>query len=114
MHELSLASAVIATAERHAEERPVREITVRIGALRQVVPASLAFYVEVVGHGTVCEGARLELELVPACVACCGAEWEPPSFRCGRCGAAATVVAGEEFEVESIVIEEVGACIAST
>ena len=73
MHELSLASAIVDTVERHAGGRPVRVIALRIGALRQVVPDSLELYVELVGRGTVCEGARLELELVPARLRCCGA-----------------------------------------
>jgi hydrogenase nickel incorporation protein HypA/HybF len=113
VHELSLASAVVDTVERHAEGHAVRVITMRVGTLRQVVPDSLELYVELVGRGTVCEGARLELEIVPARLACCGAEWEPPSFRCPTCGGGGEVVSGDEFLVESIQIEE-EACIAPT
>jgi hydrogenase nickel incorporation protein HypA/HybF len=113
VHELSLASAIVETVERHASGQPVAAISIRVGALRQVVPASLEFYVEIVGRDTVCEGARLELEVVPARLACCGAEWAPPSFRCPRCGGGGAVVAGDEFLVESIEIEE-DACIART
>jgi hydrogenase nickel incorporation protein HypA/HybF len=90
----------------------VTVIALRVGALRQVVAGSLELYVELVGRGTVCEGARLEIEHVPALLRCCG-EWEAPPFRCPDCGSAGTVVAGEEFEVESIDIEE-DACIALT
>jgi hydrogenase nickel incorporation protein HypA/HybF len=113
VHELSLASAIVDTVERHADGRAVSVISMSVGALRQVVPDSLEFYVELVGRGTVCEGARLELELVPARLLCCGREWEPPSFRCPACGGGGTVVAGDEFMVESIELEEV-ACIAHT
>lgn len=114
MHELSLAGAIVDTVERHADGRPVTAITMRVGTLRQVVPGSLELYVEIVGRGTVCEGARLELELVPARLACCGAEWEPPSFRCPICGGGGEVVSGDEFLVESIHVEEAEACIAHT
>lgn len=113
MHELSLASAIVETVERHAEGRPVTRILLRVGALRQVVPDSLEFYLGIVGRDTVCEGAQLELELVPARLACCGSEWEPPSFRCPSCGGGGAVVAGDEFMVESIILEE-DACIART
>jgi hydrogenase nickel incorporation protein HypA/HybF len=113
MHELSLASAIVETVERHAEGRPVQTISLRVGALRQVVPESLEFYVEIVGRDTVCEGARVELEVVPARLACCGGEWEPPSFRCPNCGGGGAVVSGDEFLVESIELKEV-ACIAHT
>jgi hydrogenase nickel incorporation protein HypA/HybF len=114
VHELSLASAIVDTVERHAGGRPVTVITMRVGMLRQVVPESLELYVELVGRGTVCEGARLELEVVAARLACCGAEWEPPSFRCPSCGGGGTVVSGDEFLVESIQVEEAEACIART
>jgi hydrogenase nickel incorporation protein HypA/HybF len=123
VHELSLASAIIDTVERHADGRPVSVISMRVGALRQVVPDSLELYVDLVGRGTVCEGARLELEVVPARLACCGGEWEPPSFRCPNCGGGGMVVSGDEFLVESIEVVDVGstesteredACIART
>jgi hydrogenase nickel incorporation protein HypA/HybF len=135
MHELSLAGAVIDTAERHAAGRRVLLIQLRLGELRQVVPESLAFYFEHVARGTLCEGATLEYETVPATLGCsdCGATWPltatlgsgsatwgqtppggvrpqvaaRPSFRCEGCGAADVEVrAGNEFEVESIEVEE--------
>jgi len=135
MHELSLAGAVIDTAERHAAGRRVLLIQLRLGELRQVVPESLAFYFEHVARGTLCEGATLEYETVPASLGCreCGATWPltatlgsgsatwgqtppggvrpqvaaRPSFRCERCGGAdVEVEAGNEFEVESIEVEE--------
>jgi hydrogenase nickel incorporation protein HypA/HybF len=101
------------TAVRHAEGRRVTVIALRIGALRQVVPDSLELYVELVSRGTVCEGARLDVEHVPARLRCCGEEWEPPGFRCPTCGGGGEVVAGDEFLVESIDVEE-DACIART
>lgn len=120
MHELSIASAIVATAQKHADGSPVSLVTVRAGRLRQVVPESLEFYWEIVTRGTVCEGARLELEVVPAVLACggCGNEWalETPLFRCPACGETdVAVVRGDELEVESIEVEEEEeACIAST
>ena len=42
-------------------------------------------------------------------------EWEIeiPAFRCPGCGGAdVTIAAGDEFEVESIEVEEEAACIA--
>ena len=116
MHELSLASAIVATVERHAAGRPVTQVDLRIGTLRQVVPETLRFYFAFVARDRVCEDARLEIELVPAQLSCedCTHAWgiEIPAFRCPRCGSAAVrITAGSEFEVESIEIEEV-ACIA--
>ncbi len=111
MHELSLSSAIIATAAKHADGRRVSVVTLRVGRLRQVVPETLEFYFEFVARGTVCEGARLEQEVVEARLRCdpCGAEWEidTPAFRCPDCGRSeVAIVAGSEFEVESIEVEE--------
>lgn len=117
MHELSISSAIVDTAVRHARGRRVTLVSMTVGALRQVVPHSLEFYFEIVGRGTLCEGARLEQTLVPARARCggCGHGWELeplPVFRCPRCGdAAAEVLSGNELEVESIEVEE-EACIA--
>ncbi len=114
MHELSLAGAVIDTAERHAGGRRVTLVRLRLGELRQVVPDSLAFYFEHVARGTLCEGAALEHETVPVTLACgaCEATWqlETASFRCPHCEAANVVVeSGNEFEVESIEVESIEA-----
>ncbi len=113
MHELSIAGAVIDTAIKHAAGRRVTLVTVRAGALRQVVPDSLEFYFGFMTRDTLCEGARLELQVVPARLRCCGREWgiEEPDFRCPDCGQAAELVAGTELEVESIEVEE-AACTA--
>lgn len=111
MHELSLANAILASALRHADGRPVRAVQMRIGAMRQVVPGSLDFYFGIVTRGTPAAGAALEVEYRPARLRCedCGREWEPelPIFRCPGCGGAAVeILAGTEFEIESITVEE--------
>lgn len=116
MHELSLSSAVVATTVKHADGRRVSVINLRIGRLRQVVPETLTFYFGFVSRETVCEGARLELEVIDARLRCrpCGTEWaiEIPAFRCPTCGGSEVEVAsGDEFEVESIEVEE-AECIA--
>ena len=116
MHELSLSSAILDTAVKHADGRRVSVVNLTVGALRQVVPESLEFYFEIVARGTVCEGARLEQTLVAARARCggCEREWElePLLFRCPGCSEpAAEVLSGNELEVESIEVEE-EACIA--
>jgi hydrogenase nickel incorporation protein HypA/HybF len=116
MHELSIAGAVVDTALRHAEDRRVLVVTLRVGHLRQVIPHSLAFYFDVVSRDTLVEGARLEQVVVPARMRCaaCAHEWEPEvMFRCPQCGGAGEVVAGDELEVDSIEVEEDSECIAS-
>ena len=112
MHELSLSSAIVNTVVKHAAGRQVTVVNMRIGALRQVVPDSLDFYFGFVARDTVCEGARLEQELIPARLRCggCEREWEIdfPVFLCESCGGTdVEVVSGDELEVESIEVEGV-------
>jgi hydrogenase nickel incorporation protein HypA/HybF len=116
VHELSLSSAIVNTVVKHAAGRRVSVVTMRVGALRQVVPDTLEFYFGFVARDTVCEGARLDQQLVPALLRCegCEREWEldMPLFRCEACGGTdVKVISGDEFEVESIEVEEV-ACTA--
>jgi hydrogenase nickel incorporation protein HypA/HybF len=111
MHELSIATAVLNTALKHADARPVEVVAMRVGKLRQVVPDSLRFYWEVVARDTVCEDARLELTEIEARLECedCGREWEPliAAFRCPDCASAhVTVTAGEELEIDYLEVKE--------
>jgi hydrogenase nickel incorporation protein HypA/HybF len=118
MHEISIARAVVATAERHADGRPVTLVSVRVGRMRQVVPATLRFAFGVCARDTACAGARLELTEVEVGLRCarCGLGWEPqiPAFRCPGCGSAdVSVEAGDELVVEEIEVEvEEAACTA--
>jgi hydrogenase nickel incorporation protein HypA/HybF len=116
MHEFSIASAVVATAERHAEGRRVTAVSVRVGRLRQVVPDSLRFSFDICARDTVCADARLELTEIVVRLRCtdCNTAWEPeiPAFRCPACASAAVdIEAGQELEVDFIDVEE-AACIA--
>lgn len=119
MHELSIASAVLDTARRHAAGRRVTTVAVRAGAMRQVVPRSLAFYFEIVARDTECEGAALVLTEVATELRCraCDTRWSPqlPAFRCPACACSnVAIAAGEELEVDYIEVEqEETACIAS-
>jgi hydrogenase nickel incorporation protein HypA/HybF len=118
MHELSVATAVLNTALKHAGDRQVTVVSVRMGRMRQVVPEPLRFYFGIVARDTRCEGAALELVEIGARLECaeCGQGWAPeiPAFRCPACGSAdVRVLAGEELEVDYIEVEEQeAACIA--
>jgi hydrogenase nickel incorporation protein HypA/HybF len=110
MHELALAESVVKIAEQHADGRRVTKVELAVGALRQVVPEALAFGFEAVAVGTVAEGAVLEIDQVPARLACdaCGAETERSGFplACGRCGSLdVDVRSGEELLVLALELE---------
>jgi hydrogenase nickel incorporation protein HypA/HybF len=112
MHELSLAAAIVEIAERHAAGRPVSRVDVRVGRLRQVVPDALTFGFEVLVQDTPLQGARLELQMVPAVGRCraCGVEttFEQFPLLCGGCGSMdLEIVSGDELIVTSLEVEEV-------
>ncbi|MFN2629399.1 MAG: hydrogenase maturation nickel metallochaperone HypA [Gaiellaceae bacterium] len=117
MHELSIAGAVVEICCDNARGGTVVKVELKIGRLRQVVPDALAFAFELTAEGTPVEGALLEIEDVPARVACgaCELETEVERFplACGRCGSSAVeVVGGEECQVESLEIEHAPVLVA--
>jgi hydrogenase nickel incorporation protein HypA/HybF len=61
MHELAIARNIVEVAERHAEGRKVELVSMRVGEMRAVAPASLSFYFEVAARETSCEGAVLDI-----------------------------------------------------
>jgi hydrogenase nickel incorporation protein HypA/HybF len=112
MHELSIAQSVVEIACRHAAGKRVTKVELKVGHLRQVVPAALLFSFELVAQGTAVEGAELTIEAVPAVGACraCGAETELHAFplQCDACGGFdLEIVSGEELEVAALELEEV-------
>ena len=111
MHELAIAESVVQIANRHAGERQVTKVYLKVGHLRQVVPSALAFSFEFVAQGTPVEGAELEIEEIPVAGKCraCGAESRPESFplQCPACRSfELQILEGEELYVESLEMEE--------
>ena len=111
MHELSIAQAVLAIAERHAAGRRVRRVELRVGHLRQVVPTALAFAFELLTDGTALEGAELVIEDVPARGRCraCGVETAMRGFplQCATCGGFdVELVSGEELLVDALELDD--------
>lgn len=111
MHELAIAASVVEIACRHAGDRRVSKVELKVGHLRQVIPATLLFNFDLVAQGTMVEGAELLIQSVPAIGVCraCEARSELRSFplQCEVCGGFdLDIVAGEELEVESLDVEE--------
>lgn len=110
MHELSLIGAVVdrvlEVSATH-EGRRVRRVTLRIGALQQVVPDSLAFGFEALSRGTAAEGAVLDWYEAPARIEClkCRTVFFPESvfWACPSCGEkGGRIVEGDELILESV------------
>ena len=114
MHELSIAGAVVDTAIKHAAGRRVTLVTLRAGALRQVVPDSLEFYFGFVdarhgvrGRAAGAGGRARAAALLRARVG----DRRPGLPLRRRAAAPRRWSAGNELEVESIEVEE-AACTA--
>jgi hydrogenase nickel incorporation protein HypA/HybF len=114
MHELSVCEAIAGAVNRHAGDRRVAKVFVRIGHLRQVVPDALTFTWQLMNEETPLAGSVLEIESVPAVVKCktCGEETtlDMPITACGSCFSYdVDLVSGEEFAVVSLELVDPGA-----
>jgi len=107
MHEASIMQNVfdfaVAQLQRESATRIVR-LRLRIGALSGVVPEALAFAFEAMKSGTPAAQAEMEIERVPARLACrhCAREFEPQSYPadCPGCGNwAVDVRYGQELDL---------------
>ena len=92
MHEVSIMSEALriaVDAAKSAGASRIVKLRLRIGKLSGVVPEALEFAFDVVGHGTMAEGATLEIETVPAAGWCatCQAEFDCVDLfnECPRC-----------------------------
>jgi len=107
VHELSISNAIAKLVLEHADGREVASVQVRVGALRQIVPDSLAFCWTMVRRQPLLEHSQLEIEQVPGVLDCgdCGARSTLTEFilRCPACGnGLVAVISGDEFLVTSI------------
>jgi hydrogenase nickel incorporation protein HypA/HybF len=112
VHELSVCEAIVGTTVTRADGRPVTQVTVRIGHLRQVVPDALQFGWEMLTADTDLKGCELVIEQIPATIACrsCHAETtlDLPILMCGTCESFdVKLLSGEEFQIASMQVMEV-------
>jgi hydrogenase nickel incorporation protein HypA/HybF len=113
MHELSIMESALGLAveqARQAGAKRVHVIRLRIGALSGVVPEALEFAFEALTPGTAAEGARLDVEHIPARFWCgtCTREFEAENMfpECPGCQRpSAELRAGREMELASLEIE---------
>ncbi len=111
MHEYSIACRVIAIVESEMAARGITEqptaLTVVVGEMSGVVPHALTQAFPIAATGTVCDGARLEVESVPLMLRCahCRREWHAlePYLICDECGGMdVEVLSGRELQVRSV------------
>ncbi|MGE0043140.1 MAG: hydrogenase maturation nickel metallochaperone HypA [Vicinamibacterales bacterium] len=111
MHEYSIVSALYDRIAAEAGQRGATAVTavrVRIGELSGVEVGLLRTAYDTFREGTLCAGAPLDVEAVPALWACraCGASPERGArLVCPDCGEPVRLVQGDEIVLERIELE---------
>lgn len=114
MHELSIATQIVATIEPELHRQRgghVTTVAVRIGVLSGVDSGALSFCWQAATAGTPLEGARLDIHAVPLLARCreCGSDFQPVElvFRCPECASGRVdLEKGQEIEIDSFTIDE--------
>lgn len=122
MHEMPVTQSLLNMALSKAEQagaNRILELHLVIGDLSTFVDDSISFYWDMLSEGTIAEGSSLHFHRVPAemhCLDCQQAyQPEPGELLCPSCqGAHLEIRAGDEFQLESIVIDEDESAIHET
>jgi hydrogenase nickel incorporation protein HypA/HybF len=113
MHELSVTESLLEITLRHAANEGAKRVTdlnLVIGELSSIVDDSVQFYWDIVSEKTIAVGAKLHFRRVPLELLCqnCENRYTPGKggFACPKCQSEqVSVTAGEEFYLDSIVVE---------
>ena len=112
MHEYSVAQSILDIALRHADgAKRISNIYLVIGQLSSFVDESVQFYWEMMSKETIAAGSTLHFRRIPAQLHCrsCQKSYglDGKHAVCPSCGGAdVEVIAGDEFFVEAIDIED--------
>ncbi len=113
MHELSLMQSIFEIVEDGLKKHElvyVNQIKLKVGELAAVQKEAMQFAFSVLQMGTVLEGARLEIEYVPAEAYCakCEHRYRMIKYRviCPLCGNVGQIVSGKELYVESLEVND--------
>jgi len=120
MHEYSVVAELVAALLPRLEEHPgqVCAVFLKKGDLRILSDRALCNAFEIVAQGTRLEAATLEIESVPASVACRSCSYEGPAkmlrdeefhfavpiLSCPKCGADVEIRSGRELSVDRVSV----------
>lgn len=110
---MAVTQSILDIALEHAGRSGAARVTALnlvIGQLSSIVDDSVQFYWDIISEDTLCEGAVLNFERVPAQLACldCGQTYglSRGLEACPTCGSLhVQVVSGDEFRLQSIEVE---------
>jgi len=110
VHEYGITQSIIETAEKYADNKPVKKIVLVIGESADVTGECIKLYFGIIAEGTVCENAVVEIETIKPMLKCktCGALFErkPFSFACPCGGEGEPTEIGREFYIKHIEVED--------
>ncbi len=116
MHELPITESILNIVVKHAQQnnaKKVVSISLKIGAMSDLLNEWVQRYFDYLSKGTVAEGAVLKIERVPVVLKCdaCGSSFEVDlrkdgNFKCAQCnGEKVSLVSGREFYINSMEVE---------
>ena len=119
MHELSIASEIIETILKSAQEhnaKKIEEITLDIGKLLLLNPEQLKFGLELLSKDTPAEGMKIEIKFIPAKIKCKnnhitlidpGIDFLDIArhLKCSKCDSEVEIIEGRELLLKKIVAE---------
>ena len=113
MHELAVTQHILSIAVRHASESNatrIAAINLVIGQMASIVDDCVQFYWDIISKDTIAQGAALHFQRIPARLSCetCHGSYvlNESELICPYCGGSAvTLIAGDEFYVDSIEVE---------
>ena len=113
MHELAITEQIADIAIRHGEKNKAEKITdlyLVIGELSTVIDESVQFYWDLITEDTICAGAELHFQRIPAKFQCldCGKEYQMVDGELSPCPFCQSprmeILEGKEFHLDSINI----------
>ncbi|MCL4371117.1 MAG: hydrogenase maturation nickel metallochaperone HypA [Chloroflexi bacterium] len=113
MHELAITQSLLQIATDEAERigaSQIKVIRLRVGALTDIVPDSVQFYLDSMTPGTIAAGVRLETIRIPVGATCTRCDRffvvQDYDLTCPECGGVGKITQGRELQVESLEVEE--------
>ncbi len=106
---MSFAQTIVENVLRLAEEKKakkVRGVVIELGELLLINPEQLEFCFQVASHGTIAEGAELELKFTKPVIEClmCGKKYSEPIAIC-ECGGIIKVEGGKDMLIRRVEME---------
>ena len=119
MHELSIAQEIIENVVKSAQEhnaKKVESITLDIGKLLLLNSDQLTFGLELLSKDTICEGMKIEINIIPAKIRCKNNHITSISpeiefldiakhLKCSECDAEVAILEGRELILKKIIAE---------